>query len=79
MSVYLLFKLIYVNVMDVALKHFQVQLDWTVKVASYLGGRLVKLLIEEVTLSRTRRGTNEHKNNKNLCLISKSTANSLKI
>lgn len=76
---YLLFKLIYVNVMDIALKHFELQLVWTVKVASYLEGRLVKLLIEEVILSRTRRGTKEYKNKKNLGLISESTVSSLKI
>lgn len=56
MSVYLLFTFIYVNVTDVALKHFQLQLVWTVEVASYLRGRLVKLLIEEVALSKTRKG-----------------------
>lgn len=65
--------------MDVALKHFQLQLLWTVKVASYLEDELVKLLIEEVILSRTRRGIKEYKNSKNLGLISKSTINSLKI
>lgn len=61
MSVYLLFKLLYVNVMDLALKHFKLQLVWTVKLASYLRGRLLKLLTEEVTLSRTRRGTKVQK------------------
>lgn len=79
MSVYLLFTFIYVNVMDVALEHFQLQLVCTVKVASYLRGRLVKLLIEEVALSKTRKGTKQYKNNDNLCLISSSTTNSLKV
>lgn len=79
MSLYLLFKFIYVNVVDVALKHFQLQLVWTVKVASYLRGRLVKLLIEEVALSKTRKGTKEYKNNENLCLTSNSTTNSLEV
>lgn len=40
MSVYLLFKLIYVNVMDVALKHFQLQLDWNSE-SSFLSGRQI--------------------------------------
>lgn len=61
MSVYLLFKLLYVNVMDLALKHFKLQLVWTVKLASCLRGRLLKLLTEEVTLSRTRRRTKVQK------------------
>lgn len=51
---------IYVNVTDVALKHFLLQLVWTVEVVSYLRDRLVKLLIEEVALSKTRKGKKEY-------------------